>query len=233
MTSQHQQRDSRGRFTRSVQPQQPIEEQPQPTPPPQASTSRFGRYQRALVAASAPITSSIVPVAERIVNIASALQLSSPDSPNILPSHPRDVPPPRYVTEPPLPPPDFDVTGSNESPPCAPSPSQPDIDIPHQPAPDLGDNEQVFPPLPQHPPRTPPLPAQQLPRARPSPPLPPLPQPLPPPPPPPPAPQPAVNMAHAPAQGAAAMPSARSRLAPHFSGCRDSLLFSSGQRRGT
>ena len=185
MTSRPQQRDSQGRFTRSVQPQ-PIEEQPQQTPQPQASTSHFDRVQHTFIAISTPILSSI-PVSQVVSTVVSALQFSTPNSDtptapqpkseSIPPSPTCYVPPPCYATEPPLAPPDFNAPRSDNSPPRASLPSQLEgtfIDTVQQPAPDSDNDKQLFPPLPQRP-QTPPQPARHCPRSRPLPPLLPLP----------------------------------------------------------
>ncbi len=123
MTFRPQQRDSRGRFIQSVQLPS-IEEQPAPIPPPQIG-GPLSHFQHAIIALSTPLQSS-VPVSEALANLAAALRSNSPntDPPttsqpkpaNIPPSPTRYVPPPRYVTDPPLPRPDFNAPGSGESP---------------------------------------------------------------------------------------------------------------------
>jgi len=93
---------------------------------PTASTSQPTRLQQILVAATSPLTSS-VPVSELIANIATAFNnLASPDqeasvsqpaSPVNPPSSPALATPlPQYQTiKPPLPHPDFNATGSDDS----------------------------------------------------------------------------------------------------------------------
>ena len=145
MPSRPQQRDSRGCFVRNSQPQEEVDPQTPQTQP------RQSRFQRALSAAHIPLTSDI-PKSERISNITSALQHSSPDSytpaaPQLDPTHDssssaRHIPPPCYATDTPLPCPDFNAPGSDDSetqvPPDA---SQLEDNQQPQHSSDLGDNE--------------------------------------------------------------------------------------------
>ena len=120
-----QQRDSQGRFIRDIQQLDTIEEQPAQVDPPLTS------FQRTIIALTMPLTSD-VPIAEAIVNLFTSLQSSSsdhntsstsqPELASILDLPTRYVPPPRYVTDPPLPRPDFEAPGSNDSPPREPIP---------------------------------------------------------------------------------------------------------------
>ena len=133
MPSRSLQRDSRGRFSRSIQPEteQPIEppqpedqldQLPQNEPPPQAAQP-LEYLQRAVIALSTPLA-----------NLASAFRSTLPgatrpatsqtEPPNI--PAPRYVPPPRYVTDSPLPRPDFNAPGSSESLPRESTPFRPD-----------------------------------------------------------------------------------------------------------
>jgi len=223
MPETQQQRDSRGRFVRNITPPPP-EEPSQPTPTPEAGPMRLGFWQSAINAAAAPVITD-VPVSEQIVNIDSAIQeYTSPEIATPITVQPAPVSnlplpirlalPPRYTTEPPLPPPDFNAPGSDESDPQAPSSASQPEDNQHTPI--LDDNDlssddelelQTLPPL-QPRPRTPsppswrPLPCSHR---RLSQPLPPLPL----------APQPSATMVQ---HGVAAMPSARSKTVPYFSG---------------
>ena len=185
----------------------------------------FGQFQRTLAALSTPLTSA-VPVSEFVVNFASAFQpsLSEPETPinsqhepdNIPTSPARYVPPPHYVTDPPLSRPDFDASGSDDSQPPVPLLSQETNIQPSQQLPLTPDNFELSSPddeqpLPHPPPslqpqpRTLSQPAQRVPCTRLSQPLPPIPQTV-------------SAMAYAPQQGITAMPSARSKLALYFSG---------------
>ena len=145
MPSRPQQRDSQGCFIRNSQPQE--EEDPQ-TPQTQPRQSQI---QRALSAAHIPLTSD-VPESERISNIASALQHSSPDS--YTPAAPqlestrdssssaRHIPPPCYTTDTPLPRPDFNTPSSDDSETqVPPDTSQLEDNQQTQHSSDLGDNK--------------------------------------------------------------------------------------------
>ena len=213
MPSRPQQRDPRGRFVRNSQPQE-NEEDPQ-TPQTQL---RQNRIQRALTAAHIPLTSD-VPESECISNIASALQHSLPDS--YTPAVPqlestRDssssahhIPPPRYATDTPLPRPDFNAPGSDDSETqVPPDTSQLEDNQQTRHSSDLGDNElssddELLETLPL----LQPTPRRLLPRfhSRLSEPLPPLPT----------NPPPSTTMA---THGVSAMPSPRSKTALCFSG---------------
>src|SRR6267142_3663431 len=125
MHRSRQRRDSHGRFIRNVSP--PQQEPSPPTPSPAPAFSRPNRLQRILTAATTPLTSS-VPISEFVANIAMAFHTISPkqdalaasaapvDSPSSLV---RPIPPPGYVSNPPLPRPDFNAPGSDESSPPA------------------------------------------------------------------------------------------------------------------
>src|SRR6266581_3811991 len=214
-----QQRDSQGRFIRDVQQLQPIEEQPPQTTPPQATPNRQTLIQRVAAAALTLLTTD-VPASEYISNILAALQSSSsdhntssmsqPELASILDSPTLYVPPPRYVTNPPLPRPDFEAPGSNDSLPREPTPDPLELSDnlpPQQPSPDStnerssSEDEQ---PLPPHRPRLQiPIVPQQQPTLNQI---------------------PTTIMSHAPARNTAAMPSARSKLVPHFSGEIEHLI---------
>src|SRR6266581_5016362 len=213
MPPRPQQRDSRGRFIRDVQQLDTIEEQPAQVDPP------LTPFQCTIIALTTPLTSD-VPVAEAIVNLFASLQSSSSDHntsstsqpklASILDSPTRYVPPPRYVTDLPLPRPDFDVPGSNDSLPHEPTPDPLELSDnlpPQQPSPDStnerssSEDEQ---PLPPHRPRLQiPIVPQQQPTLNQI---------------------PTTIMSHAPARNTAAMPSARSKLVPHFSGEIEHLI---------
>ena len=210
MTSRPQQRDSQGCFTWNVQPQ-PIEVQPQQMLQLQAGASQLSQYQHTFIAASAPITSSLVPVAKTIARAAAIFQQSASESDSDPPPPTCYIPPPRYATEPPLAAPDFNVPGSDDSLLRTLSSYQLEntlINTAQQP--NSGNHKQL-PQYPQHP-QTLPQPAQQLLHQRLLPPL--LPH----------AQQITNTMVHAPAYSISAMPSIHSKLAPYFSGKISQLI---------
>ena len=136
-------RDAQGRFI--TQPQQEesdaITEQPQL----QSDLSRLNPVQHILLALNHPLVTG-TPMSELVVNLAQAAYYgapnhNSPDSPQSLPfasgsilSPPaRYVSPPHYATNPPLPAPDFNASGSDDSlpplPPLPPSSDPEDISM--------------------------------------------------------------------------------------------------------
>jgi len=159
MPRQTQQRDPQGRFTISAQPQP----QPPPTPAP-ASTTGPTRFQHALVAVSSPFHSA-VPISEAVAHATAIFQESSPDTPttplpdseDLAPSPTHYVPPPRYVTDPPIARLDFGTPGPNGDAPLV--PQQPAFAFTEEEV-FFADSEQPQPPtlLPPRPPRSTPQP---------------------------------------------------------------------------
>src|SRR6267142_4112244 len=119
MHSHRQQQDSHGWFIQNVSP--PQQEPSLPTPSPAPAFSRPNCLQHILAAATTPLTSS-VPISEFVANIATAFHTISPEQDalaasavpvNSPSSLVRPIPPPGYISNPPLPRPDFNAPGSN------------------------------------------------------------------------------------------------------------------------
>jgi len=123
MPPRTQQRDFQGYFIRDVQ-LQPIDEQPLPIVLPLPGPSEPNHLQQIIIAARIP-TLSDVPVLENIVNIATAVQsltnistplTSLPELSATLDPSICCILPPQYVTDPPLPHPDFEAPRTNALP---------------------------------------------------------------------------------------------------------------------
>jgi len=166
MPRQTQHRDTQGCFTSSVQPLQHKEQLPPTTAP--ASTRGLGRVQRALITVSSPLHSG-VPVSEAVIHAATIFQESLSDTPTLspldsednLPSPTHYVLPPRYISDPPLPCPDFTALESDDLAPLVPLPSPTRNDItqpPRQPALDFLKDKFFFTDNKQLQPQAPPLP---------------------------------------------------------------------------
>ena len=163
-------------------------------PQPHTDLSQLNPVQCLLLALNRPLVTD-TPVSELVVNLVQAAYYSAtnrdpPETPPNLPfttdsilSPPAHyVPPPRYVTDLPLPAPDFNSSGSDNSlpplPPLLPSSNPEDFTMSQQRAYYSDDelsyiNDEDFvplpPPLPPHPPQAPPQHPRRGLRARPSP----------------------------------------------------------------
>jgi len=127
MTFRTQQRDPQGHFIQSVQP---TGEQPPQITLLIPSASEPNLLQCIILAARTPLSLDVL-VSENIANITSVLRsltdFSTPTTPQqaaIQDPVIRYVPLPHYVTDPPLPCPDFEAPGTNASSQHQPSPRQ-------------------------------------------------------------------------------------------------------------